>query len=115
MRRRGRDQGLPSATRARDVRYTDTHAEFCLLFERKIEGVLDGEAAASARRLPGADARERAGAGYSTAEFWQKLTKAVDDDAPLEGAGFMLECLRAATDYVQFATTMRLMRRNSGK
>ena len=60
-------------------------------------------------------ARGPAGAGYSTTEFWQKLTKAVDDDAPFEGAGFMLECLQAATDYVQFANTMRLMRRNSGK
>ena len=67
-----------------------------MLFERRIEGLLDSE-------------------GYSTTEFWQKLTKVVDDDAPFEGAGFMLECHKSATDYVQFANTMKLMRRNSGK
>ena len=61
--------------------------------------------------------------GYSTAEFWQKLTKAVDDDRPLEGEGrvllsrapprrrgarrFMLEALKTTCDYEQFVAPRR--------
>ena len=68
---------------------------FCLLFEKRIEGFLESE-------------------GYSISEFWQRLTKAVDDDAPLDGMGFVLEALKAATDFQQFSITMRQMRRDQG-
>ena len=76
------------------LEYTDLHTQFCMLFEKQIESFLDSE-------------------GYSTTEFWQKLTKAVDDDHPMEGEGFTLEALKITTDYCQFASTMRQMRRQS--
>ena len=87
---------LDQADDEHSLAYTDLHDKFCLLFEKRIERFLDGE-------------------GYSTAEFWQKLTKAVDDDRPLEGEGFMLEALKTTCDYEQFAVTMRQMKRESAR
>lgn len=84
---------LGQADEAHDLAHTKLHEEFCLLFEQKIEACLAAE-------------------GCATAEFWQKLTKAVDDDAPLAGQGFLLEALRACTDFLQFSVTMRGMRRD---
>ena len=75
------------------LRYTEIHREFCLLFERRIEGFLRDE-------------------GYSTVEFWQRLTKAIDDtplDEDATDERLVMETLRAATDYTQFALTMRSM------
>ena len=95
---------LDQADDEHSLAYTDLHGQFCLLFEKRIERFLDGE-------------------GYSTAEFWQKLTKAVDDDRPLEGEGrvllsrapprrrgarrFMLEALKTTCDYEQFVAPRR--------
>lgn len=85
--------------------YTDLHAEFCLFFERRIEDFLRSQ-------------------NTSVAEFWQTLTKLVDDDDPnLEGTvsddvvkmkaggNFVLAALKLATDYESWALTMRSIRR----
>ena len=55
--------------------------------------------------------------GYSVDEFWDALMKFVDGQKGATGAeGFLLEALRASTDYRQFAVTRRQMRRDrSGK
>ena len=74
------------------------HEDFCNLFEKRIEACLTEN-------------------GYSVDEFWDALMKFVDGQQGATGAeGFLLEALRAATDYRQFAVTMRQMRRDrSGK
>ena len=74
------------------------HEDFCNLFEKRIEACLTEN-------------------GYSVDEFWDALMKFVDGQQGATGAeGFLLEALRASTDYRQFAVTMRQMRRDrSGK
>lgn len=70
------------------------HEDFCQLFEARIEACLTEN-------------------GHKVEEFWEALTKFVDGAAETAGMeGFLLEALRAATDYRQFATTMRQMRRD---
>lgn len=68
--------------------YTDLHAEFCLFFERRIEDFLRRE-------------------NSSVSEFWQTLTKRVDD---LEEDNFVLAALKLATDYESWALTMKSIR-----
>ncbi|KAJ1460139.1 hypothetical protein M885DRAFT_612779 [Pelagophyceae sp. CCMP2097] len=80
------------------LRYTELYQEFCLLFEHRIESFLVAK-------------------GFSVSAFWQRLTKAIDDEAfALDGDAFLLESLKAATNYLEFYNTMKHMRRDrSGK
>ena len=74
------------------------HEDFCNLFEKRIEACLTEN-------------------GYSVDEFWDALMKFVDGQKGATGAAASCSRpLRAATDYRQFAVTMRQMRRDrSGK
>uniref|UniRef100_A0A7S3K6G9 Cilia- and flagella-associated protein 36 n=1 Tax=Aureoumbra lagunensis TaxID=44058 RepID=A0A7S3K6G9_9STRA len=75
--------------------YSELHEDFCLLFERRIEAFVQNR-------------------GYSITEFWQRLTKAIDDDSLHSfNAIPCFDLLKAATDYSTFVTTMRSLSRTS--